>query len=527
MNIDALPGGSGSLVSLGSQASPLREFTDQKERSVARERFEAEAGKIREEFEAACQNVVTTVTLEEGGDSIQLRKYVSVHFVVHFLRALGSLSEEASSYNWEGESPNLDAPLKHISIAGDLDLPDLPLPSLLLNRVQISGRVVFSGARFLGPVSITRSVVEGDVIFDGSEFPQGLFFEGSSFRGGCYFNAVACQTIRWSKTVFHGSVTCMGMQVASGAIVDSEFRGSACFESAKFFGLAKFSGSVFASLARFDNALFRKRARFLNCKFQNQTLFSSSDFASCPHFHGAEVHPDTTFSRCRFRSMESWARLKGLVSALDVWRKRPSRGLLPDQIEGQGVEEGGRKHTDWNTESRAYRTLKLHMTKHQAQQEASRFFAGEMRCHRRDFGLARPVHYLVSLLYDLFSEFGQSAGRVLVWLVLFNAVFTYGYYAQAQDDMCALRPSFGLVGIQDQQDEERPPSWDESLPWAALSLQSLNPVAFLSPKSTWVRVYDGRLFVAGMGQSLMNLILIVLLGISLRGQFRRGAGGGE
>lgn len=70
-------------------------------------------------------------------------------------------------------------------------------------------------------------------------------------------------------------------------------------------------------------------------------------------------------------------------------------------------------------------------------------------------------------------------------------------------------------------------AWDETRPWAALSLQSLNPVAFLSPKNTWVRVYDGRIFVVGAGQSLLNLTLMVLLGISLRGQFRRGSGGGD
>ncbi|MBT9539896.1 pentapeptide repeat-containing protein [Thiobacillus sp.] len=556
---------SSHMKDLSPDSSPEAkiQFLDEDERVKKKQDFESRAEFFRREFIPTIQP-----RAESGGrpNKQDLVGIVDAQIVSDYCRKLGGLAEEASRYDWTHDEPKITAEFHRLRIEGSLRLAKARLPSLVFISSTISGEVDFTKARFLGQVVasytdflddvyfnhavisgvalLTDTKFSGNAYFSSTEFSSYADFPNSIFMGDAYFTDAAFTLgSNFTSSQFHNR----GMfhrSILSGLsfLDEATFNGFADFEEAKFLGVttfrkvsflkgATFQGAVFSDnvdfsdskfpdLANFEGAVFTRQARFLDCQFKKQTIFSRSRFALCPRFHEAVLHQDTSFTGARFDSMALTKRVQQMLASL------PLVGRVLQKF--QQTFSAGDTRVNWGGEARAYRTLKLLMSKHQAQHEASRFFAGEMRCRRREFGLKQPVHYFVSQLYDFFSEFGQSAGRVLFWMLLINAIFTFGYLIQEQQDTTAGQPRFAIVEQQGgSKATAQLPRWDREHTWLALSMQSFNPVAFLSPKNTWVQIYDGAVFTQGVSQSLMNLVLLILLAISLRGQFRRGSGGGD
>jgi len=516
---------------------------------------------LRREFESAFVPLNKTVYHQDVDHKVFS---VNADDLAKYLRKLGELADKFGADGQGIPSSEIFCQLKFLEVEGHLRLAKARLPAMYLHSVVFQGEADFTGTLFLGNFAASGVVFSGDVYFNNARFSGGATFDSSAFNGHVYFSGaqILGLALFW-RSVFRGDAYFIDVSFPNGVdFLNSEFQGRAQFhrvsiqsfgkfdevqftdvadfESAQFSGLsfrkaefsalsnfqgvrfrdgADFGGTVFRGVANYESAVFGRAAKFLDCKFENQTIFSRAEFEICPRFHGAALHQDTTFTGAHFASTALTARLR---TQLCVSRRIGKK--LQTRVTGKQLSNDGSR-VNWDAEARGYRTLKLHMSKLQSQHEATRFFAGEMRSRRRAFGLKHPAHYVVSWLYDLFSEFGQSVGRVLLWFVLVNGIFTYGYYARAQEDAHALQPGFALV--HQINEGGLGGAWDETRPWLALSLQSLNPVAFLSPKNTWVRVHDGTVYLAAAGQSVMNLTLIILLGISLRGQFRRGAGGGD
>lgn len=554
-----------------SRSEPKTRFMSEEERLKRKEEFEDIAKILRDEFE---KQFVPNRVISDRPGKLKLLNQVDAQVASDYCRKLGSLMNEASAYDWEFDLPKIAAEFKQIQIVGNLRLAKAWLPSLFFNSVTISGESDFTGARFLGYFFSSHTDFSGDAYFNHSAFLRGMSLSSANFSGQAYFSSAEFfGSAAFPQSTFAGDAYFIdasfrdGTQISNvkfqaralfhraffsgikvvldetifGAVADFEkakflslssfrkvvFSKKAGFQDSVFSDKADFSDSIFSDLADFGSAVFSGQARFLDCQFKKQTIFSRSWFALCPRFHEAVLHQDTSFTEAKFDSMALTIRAKRRLFSLPlvgfVVRK------LRHTFAGNGTAgKNGDDRINWDAEARAYRTLKLHMSKHQAQPEASRFFAGEMRCRRREFGLKQAVHYLASQLYDLFSEFGQSTGRVLTWMLLINAAFTYCYLVQAEQDTHSGQVRFAIVEQQNESLAITPAArWDRDNTWLALSMQSLNPVAFLSPKNTWVQIYDGALFVQGVSQSLLNLVLLILLAISLRGQFRRGAGGGD
>jgi uncharacterized protein YjbI with pentapeptide repeats len=544
------------------------QFFSEEECLSRKQELESVAEGLREDFESHFVTANQSASDAHGNNHIVYK--VDAAHVSDYLTKLGALVNDTSEHAWEIERPTVTAELRYLIIEGNLRLARSTLPSLSLDSVTIIGETDFTGARFLGYFLASRTDFSGEAYFNHSAFLIGMSFDHAQFTGHAYFSSAEvsgsaaflgsqfkrdgyfidtsfCGGSMFSKSIFGARALFRRASFSSNInafdeaafndVADFEeskfcavsfrrasFSSKAGFQNSVFAGKADFSGSTFTGMANFGSVVFADEASFLDCQFKKQTTFSGSSFALCPRFHEAVLHQDTSFSGGRFASMALTARVGQWLSSF----RRRLRKLRPSVVGGGAGEQYGDVRIDWDAEARAYRTLKLHMSRYQAQHEATHFFAGEMRCRRREFDLKNSVHYLVSLLYDLLSEFGQSTGRVLFWMLLINAAFTYGYFIQAEQDAIAGHVRFAIVeqphdGLTTTPGER----WDRHYSWLALSMQSLNPVAFLSPKNTWVQLYDGGLFAQGVSQSLLNLVLLVLLAISLRGQFRRGSGGGD
>ncbi|MDP3420181.1 MAG: pentapeptide repeat-containing protein [Thiobacillus sp.] len=490
-----------------------------------------------------------------------------------YCRELGALFEKASQYEWKGDPPQISAEFRQLRIDGWLNLQKAQLPKVLFDSVTFSEVVAFDKASFLGEALFINTDFQGAARFDNANFAdtavfnnskffsttefinvnfsglaefshaqflQETSFVGSTFEQGSNFNnSDFVEVAKFNRVSFKGNTSLercafqkyvdFGKAEFGGntSLRGTKFEGCVDFQNSRFIDKAYFNGAAFSEFADFDGVAFLSLVVFSNCQFKTTTVFFGANFSQCPRFHEAELHQDTSFIKAKFGSMGLMSGLRQKsISIFSIGNAlRKVRGVLAENPPGNEMND---KKIGWDSEARAYRTLKLLMSKHQAQHEAAQFFAAEMRCRRRQFGWGRPVHNFTSLVYDLFSEFGMSVGRVLFVLLLVNALFTFGYYQQAQQDLASGHVRFAIVE-QPYMTAEKTPShrWELNRPWWALSLQSLNPVAFLSPKNTWVQVYDGRVFLQGVSQSLLNLVLLILLAISLRGQFRRGAGGGD
>lgn len=531
-----------------------------------KEEFENLARQLHEDFKANMKPI-----REVRPDRKKLLARVDGVVTNSYLRDLGALVEEAAGYQWKDGCPQISAELGQLKITNWLNFQKARLPELVFDNVVIEGEADFTDATFLGDVLFVQSDFAGVARFDQAVFAGRAEFHNNTFsRDAKFINVRFSSRANFTATRFLEGANfigtnfeaqasfsdaefgkCSGFDRAifkddasfdranfrqSGDFVGTEFRASSSFKAAKFEladfrdtafrGSPYFEGTGFASYANFSGATFFNGALFTNCTFKTTTTFEGARFAQCPRFHDAVLHQDTSFSGAKFGSIGLMASLRQQIIAAPFLCK--TVGKIQDVVAKGRSSCEVEAHINWGSEARAYRTLKLLMSRHQAQHEASQFFAGELRCRRRQFGLSHPVHYLSSLMYDVFSEFGQSVGRVVFALLLVNAFFTSIYYKEAQTDSISGVARYAVVGQTNTEFPITPSSrWDQGRPWLALSLQSLNPIAFVSPKNTWVQVYDGAVYAQGVFQSLLNLVLLILLAISLRGQFRRGAGGAD
>lgn len=535
-----------------------------------KEDFEGFASVLHDDFRRKIKPVRES---SDRANKLKLLGIVGGREASQYCRELGALFKKASQYEWKGDPPQISAEFRQLRIDGWLNLQKAQLPKVLFDSVTFTEAVAFDKATFLGEALFINTDFQGGARFDNADFFDAAVFNNSKFFSVTEFVNVKflglaefTHTQFLQETSFVGSTFALGSNFNDSDFADvakfnrvsfkgktslerstfqkyadfgkaefggntsfrgTKFEGCADFQDSRFIDKAYFNGATFSEFADFDGAAFSSLVVFSNCKFKTTTVFFGTNFSQCPRFHEAELHQDTSFIKAKFGSMGlmSGLRQKSISIPQIVNAFRKVRGVLAQSQLGNEMDD---KRIGWDSEARAYRTLKLLMSKHQAQHEAAQFFAAEMRCRRRQFGWGRPVHNFTSLVYDLFSEFGMSVGRVLFVLLLINALFTVVYYQQAQQDLASGRVRFAIVE-QTHMTAEKTHShrWELNRPWWALSLQSLNPVAFLSPKNTWVQVYDGKVFLQGVSQSLLNLVLLILLAISLRGQFRRGAGGGD
>lgn len=548
------------------------QFNDEETESRFKNNFEELARKLYEDFNKKLAPQHRVVFANGQSTNIQAVDGVEVS---NYCKELGALVAQVSKYDWKGVPPALSAVFRHCVINGSLQLEEGVLPKIIFEDTEIKGKADFTNASFLGQVDFLNTVFEKEACFNGGTFHSTASFKKSIFRDDAEFiNATFFDHANFSdvhlqkkadfnysnfrvadfiRTKFSGTATfhesifeeqsffwnAEFIENAdfgevefrkSVSFTDSKFSNNASFMAARFQRKTFFNNASFAGTTSFMQSTFSNTTYFNNCIFKATTYFSDAKFLQCPRFHEAELHQDTSFKNTSFGSQRLMAGFSQRVFSL------PGIGKLLNAVQDLRLKLQPKAKVfikrigiGWDSEARAYRTLKLLMSKHQAQHEAAQFFAAEMRCRRRQLGLRRPVLYFVSLLYDLFSEFGQSVGRVLFVLLLANALFTLGYLQQGLEDFDSGQTRFGIV---EQQSSSSSLStyhrrWDEDYPWVALSLQSLNPVAFLSPKNTWVQVYDGAVFIEALSQSLLNLVLLILMAISLRGQFRRGSGGSD
>src|SRR5208282_5558316 len=301
----------------------------------------------------------------------------------------------------------------------------------------------------------------GNVDISSATFAADTLFSGAAFYGMAKFDSVHfAGTVRFSQSTFSGFTSFARATFSKPAYFNSSrFSEIATFSSATFRGDTDFSSATFSKNAYFHSATFSGNASFVNSQFTALTVFANSTYETkVPDFRGAKLHEATEWHGVR-------------------WPPSPRD------------KDAAHSHVY------AYERLKQEMERLKKHEDEQFSFAKELRARR----LLVPIWSsarLLNILYDVSSDYGQSAERPLFRLL---ALFAIGFA------FFAAAPVFKGARM--------------ALDRAA-GLSFANIFSFLPMKREMVASLSGAAQVVGVAQSFVGLVLLFLLGLALRNKFR-------
>jgi hypothetical protein len=326
----------------------------------------------------------------------------------------------------------------------------------------------FDSARFIQGGHFTRSLFTSDAIFVDSVFeaPARFFdakfmapaiFAGAEFRGersGTFFSRASFYDIvEMRKTKFAGFADFDHTHFYKLAeFWEANFGWKATFEKAIFDGEAHFHSGIgkteFGGPVNFTQVIFKRDADFSGRMFRRETDFSLARFCSAPLFHGADLHPNTSFLKTEFPSVQGeplWKKEVGDEEGEEVDEDRPRLAVsilgrfvrtivvaidniklrlrklifgLPfgDRLPSMKDLRTSRDKATENLES-AYRTLRISAVKRGNSEQEGMFYALEMdsRRNRTDVPL---FERMIAVLFKFSSNYGQDTHLPLLWLAL-------------------------------------------------------------------------------------------------------------
>lgn len=374
-----------------------------------------------------------------------------------------------------------------------------------------------------GDIDISRAVIMGPVIFEGSTCHGELVATGAEFEKLVDLKAASFERVDFDRAKFLAGIRCLGMKTGEDcSFCHADFFGRADFHLAEFgaglpvdFSFASFHGRAFFLETCFDGG-----ANFSNTEFKGEMMFAGAEFSGDADFSASQEHLFSLASKqaegigiINF----SEASFKGTVS-FENRIFAQSANFIDCNFESAPIFHGGKIHqgTEFPTRSyfsdteaksaNAYTTLKLAMGALKRSREEGMFYALEQKCLRKDSDTPLSAR-IASLIYEFANDYGQSYVRPLIWLALltFLAVPIYVY--------------FGSWGVADNSDIGLK-AWTFSLeqifrPFYAWRTDLASAIGVTS---------DGKQLavkIVATVQSAFSIGLIALAVLALRWRFRR------
>jgi hypothetical protein len=351
-----------------------------------------------------------------------------------------------------------------------------------------SNRADFASATFFSNVAFTSTNFCDYADFTSGTFSGDADFESAAFSGDAYFKSATFS--------------------ATAEFASSKFFNYACFESAGFASYAGFVSVTFSAYADFESATFGSRADFKSATFSDDADFESATFSGNADFESTRFSGSAGFSSATFSKDAVFVNVE--FTARTVFADVRFEAGVPD-FRGAKMHEA----TEWHAvawppapqakdaaqaQVYAYERLKQEMERLKKHEDEQFFFRKELRARR---GLVPPRSgaWLLNYLYEASSDYGQSIGRPLLWLL---GVFTIGaaFFAGTPVFNGSRMPILRAAG-----------------------LSFANVFSFLPLKREIMttEMIDGLSSAAqiiGVVQSLLGLLLLFLAGLALRNRFR-------
>ena len=302
-----------------------------------------------------------------------------------------------------------------------------------------SGDADFKGATFSAHAKFDDATFSGYANFGNATFSGSANFGGATFSGHAYFDEAtfSSSALFWSTTY---------SETASFSI--TSFLASADFEGATFSGGADFRGAIFSGETLFRGAIFRGDTNFAAVRFEAPILFATAKFEK-----------PVDLSRCVFRRRASFEAInsEATFSLADAtFREVPSLfgAAFKGTLRLDNVQTPRFPLLGWTSDKEAparFRELKRRAAEAQDHDRELEFFAQEIRTSRfhakRLPGFVPRVwewRFWFGLLFGMFSDFGRSLWRpVLFWVALFVgfSIFYLGEHEDMKKARLALNPN--------------------------------------------------------------------------------------
>ena len=295
------------------------------------------------------------------------------------------------------------------------------------------GDALFSHAQFLCGVSFSHTEFKGAAFFDRTAFlgplvfpatiHEFLTFNEAKFMDEAHFPGLRLEEdnnprpdrpFAFNKTVFKKTVSFSGSVFPTSRVM---------FREAVFEHDADFSNVCFNGLALFDWAIFKRRAMFYRTTYRSSIQFNDVAFEGDTGFDGAIFHGKAFFNAVRVSSFFGMAGAEFLqVPDFDQATFAQAPPLHNVKIELQrppnffiaAFKSTYNKNLENERCWRALRRLAVQSHDHISEQG---FYRQELLARRGTSDRARNASFWLSVLYQIFSDYGRSLSRPLLWWV--------------------------------------------------------------------------------------------------------------
>jgi Pentapeptide repeats (9 copies) len=381
------------------------------------------------------------------------------------------------------------------------ELPPEPTKKFDFSHVHFVRPVIFEDFRFPLPTDFSSATFVGKVKFSRAQFNSKTDFTLAAFSGEANFSRVQFNAgVDLLSATFSKDV-----DFQNANFVDPGFRSVTFFGRADF-GAANFSGTF--RITDFSLATFSDIANFGSAVFSNEADFQSATFAEMAIFRSATFHGDADFSEATFNSVIYFN--NATFGSDTIFANARFETQVPD-FRGATMHEATEWHgVSWPTPSKdeyhaqqqvyTYERLKQEMERLKKHEDEQSFFRRELRARR---GLSRALSWswLLNLAYQLSSNYGNSIGRPLLWLL---GVFAAGAAIFARAPIHCGMPMPIRLAVK--------------LSFANIFVFLPDKREIMTPEMT-ACLSDTARAVSAL-QSVSGVVLLFLLGLALRNRFR-------
>ncbi|MBL4616547.1 MAG: pentapeptide repeat-containing protein, partial [Robiginitomaculum sp.] len=275
-------------------------------------------------------------------------------------------------------------------------------------RAKFESDANFKNAEFADTANFDLVRFNKETNFELTQFGDHTNFEKAQFKNKTIFtHATFGKNVRFSSATFLKNSSFNHAKFGKDAHFDyAVFGPFASFDEAEFHGTCIFGMAVDqkdipeAYDLSFKEVKFFGDVHFTNRVFQPNTNFTKANFRGLAEFHGCTFHQDTSFAEATFE--------------------------LPKKAD---TTERAEKY------QRAFRTLRQLMEENGAFTETFKFARLEMQAKQRRAGSNDISSWerFQSRLFGTFADYGQSAERPLLWLIIFFFLAAGAYNWIASD----------------------------------------------------------------------------------------------
>ena len=310
--------------------------------------------------------------------------------------------------------------------SGSADFSGFIFPSHFALAGRLKHIAYFDGARFEGWATFTDALFPDQVTFQDAVFQKCAMFNCVRFEGLTRFDgAIFRQEVSFENAVFNERTMIQNPEVSFSGV---RFDKGAKFTKAHFHSRTSFNRAVFNNLTDFSASVFEGKTTFAGAKYQGQADFRAIKSTSVFLFD--DLGPA---SQDRDSGAAEFSTVPDFQQATFVEAPRLDNVKIGPQLSRWNKLKASFTKGDLEKEGR-WRALKRLATQGHDHASEQLFFREELLARRGVTDRYRHASFWLGVFYQLFSDFGRSPIRPLLWWTAGVLVFAGIYLSHHPGD---------------------------------------------------------------------------------------------